>query len=117
VDISSAYGIGRATPGRSPVQNRQTLPGNPDPGQTSATATATPAKRSDSAQEFLDYMKKTPEQRLQEAWLKAHGVTPEQFEAMSPEEQQKLLEQMREDIKAKMKEDALRPKKPTDIMV
>jgi hypothetical protein len=117
VDISSAYGIGRATPGRSPVQNRQTLPGNSNPAPASMAANAGSTKRSDAAQAFLDYTKKTPEQRFQEAWLKAHGITPEQFAAMSPTERQKILDQIRQEIQAKVKENAQRPKKPTNILV
>jgi hypothetical protein len=76
---------------------------------TAATSDTTipadaPAQPSGATAEFLDYMKKTPAQRWQDAWLKSHGITQEQFDAMSPAEKWKILQQIREDMEAKMKD-------------
>jgi predicted flavoprotein YhiN len=85
-------------------------------GGVSAAQSASTAPKSEAtvasvaekspAQEFLDYMKKTPEERMQEAWLRAHGIDPEDFEAMPPEKKQALMDEMKEDIEAKLKEAA-----------
>lgn len=51
---------------------------------------------------FQDYMKKTPEQRYYEALLRKKGLTPEELEALPPEERLKI----EEEIQAEMKERA-----------
>ncbi len=56
--------------------------------------------------EFLDYMSKTPEERWHEQWLQSKGLTEEEFKALSPEEQQALMDEMTEDIKQKTAEKA-----------
>jgi hypothetical protein len=55
-------------------------------------------------QEFLDYMKKSPGQRMIDEWLKAHNLTEQDLAAMSPEKRDAILKQMAEDIKNKMKQ-------------
>jgi hypothetical protein len=80
--------------------------------KTSASASANaatslteaPKEKPDAAQEFLDYMKLTPAQRMQYAWLEQHGISKEQFDSMSAEDQQKLLDQMKHDIEDKIKQ-------------
>ena len=101
----SISGIGNNNPWSSMTQGttgtRQNMPGK---------------DKNDPVNEFLSYMEKTPAQRWQEAWLKQHGVTPEDFEAMSPAEKQKLLDQMRQELKQKMEDKAVQGSK-TDILV
>jgi hypothetical protein len=55
--------------------------------------------KSDAVDEFLDYMKKTPEERLRDKILKALGVTEEDLEAMPPNERMAIEEKIREIIK------------------
>jgi hypothetical protein len=131
VDLSSLYGLGRPTQPLINLQNRQSLPGQSFQVDSSAgdgltltgappkpaTAPAASPKPSDAEQEFLDYMKKTPEQRMQEAWLKAHHLTQAQFDAMSPEQKQGLVNEMRQDIEDKLKQKMTEGKKPVDISV
>ncbi|HEY1096636.1 MAG TPA: hypothetical protein VGF14_05295 [Alphaproteobacteria bacterium] len=57
-------------------------------------------------QEFTEYMKKSPAERMMDDWLRAHGMTKEEFDALGPEEKQKILEEMKQDIEEKMKEKA-----------
>jgi predicted flavoprotein YhiN len=57
--------------------------------------------KSDPAQELQDYMKMSYAEKLQWSWMNAHGISKEEFEAMSPEDKQKLLDQMREELKQK----------------
>jgi hypothetical protein len=104
--------------------DRQNVPGNivsmlggnaaidPITGKTEQPQVPSPVE------EFRDYMSKTPEQRMQENWLRAHGITPEEFAAMSPEEQLKLMDQMRAEIENKLKERAMMGgARRTDILV
>jgi hypothetical protein len=70
---------------------------------------------SNALQEFRDYMNKTPEEKIQEKILAELGLTPEEFEALPPEQKQKIGEQiaqrLKEDIElqtqAKLQEQAL----------
>ena len=57
-------------------------------------------------QQFFDYMKKTPAQRMVEAWLKAHHLTQKDLDAMPPEQRNAIMKQMADDIKTEMKRKA-----------
>lgn len=70
----------------------------------------------DAVQEFRDYMKMTPGERMQYAWLKQHGISKEEFDSMPADEKQKLMEQMKREIEEKIKADAVK-KSHTDILV
>ena len=56
-----------------------------------------------AAEQFMEYMSKTPQQHWQEAWLKQHGLTEEQFAALPPEKRQALTDQMARDMKDQMR--------------
>lgn len=58
-------------------------------------------------QEFLDFMKLTPAQRMQEQWLAAHGLTRQDLENMEPEKRDALMKQMAQEIEEKIKQQAL----------
>ena len=95
----------------------------PTPPSTTAQATkaASAAKsgaaKSDQAtQDFLDYMKETPAQRLEDSWLAAHHLTRKDLEAMSPEQRKAIEKQMAADIEQQIKE-AAKSKRRTDIVV
>lgn len=106
---------------------RQNLPGNSLPSSfgaalAAATSASAPAPASasgsaaassgavsssagsDAASQFESYMKETPAQRMQDAWLRQHGISQQQFAAMSPADKQKLNDQMKADIEAKVKQ-------------
>jgi hypothetical protein len=53
---------------------------------------------------FLDYMAKSPEERYFEAFLKSRGMSAEDFEAMSPKEQQGLLKDFEDTLKQRLGE-------------
>ncbi len=65
----------------------------------------------DPYQELSDFMKMTDAQKMQYLWLKKNGISPEEFEAMSGEDKQKLVEKMQEELKAQMKEAIESPEK------
>jgi hypothetical protein len=77
------------------------------------------ADADDPVKQFTDYMKLTPEQRWQQAWLQRHGITQEEFDAMSAEDKRKIMEQMRADMERDMKDkaDAKAKATNTDLLV
>lgn len=74
----------------------------------SASAAAEPSEPAEepsgpsAADQFLDYMKKTPEERLRDKILKALGVTEEDIKSMSPDERVALEEKIEEIVKETM---------------
>lgn len=52
----------------------------------------------DAVTEFLEYMAKSPAERLYEAILKEKGLTKEQLEALPPEERMKVEKEIQEEI-------------------
>lgn len=73
---------------------------------TAGTNAQNTTSTSDPVQDFLKYMQETPQQRMEDAWLHAHGLTREQLAAMSPRERQKILNQMKQDIEWQVKQSA-----------
>jgi hypothetical protein len=92
------------------------LPAQSAPAQSSNQATGSTGDS--AAQTFLNYMKETPAQKLEDAWLASHHLTRKDLEAMSPAKRQAIEKQMAEEIKAQTKQamdNKLRGK--TDILV
>lgn len=52
-----------------------------------------------AAQTFLNYMKETPAQRMEDAWLAAHGLTRKELDAMTPAQRLAVEKKMEQDIK------------------
>ncbi len=77
---------------------------NPKPQDAATLAKAKEASNKQAINDFLAYMKKSLAERMEEAWLKQHNMTREQFEALPPEEKKKVAEEMRADIEEKIKE-------------
>ncbi|GEM_PF-3223845 len=75
-------------------------------GSTGATGAAAGASSvvniSSAASELEAFMKMSEAERMQWIWLHSHGVTPEEFAAMSDDEKQQLLDQMKEELKITM---------------
>jgi hypothetical protein len=70
---------------------------SPSKSGNAAASLAKPAET--AAQKFLDYANMTPAERLQADMLNQLGITQDQFKAMSPAEQQKIMDKIREMIK------------------
>ena len=101
MDISSISSFNWSTQSSTKTQNRQNLPGNVLPA---TTITAAPKAQDSAMQEFKDYMSQPPAQRMMYAWLEQHGISKQQFDAMSGPEKQKLLAQMKQEIEQKIKQ-------------
>jgi hypothetical protein len=74
----------------------------PSVGQSKSTSAATSlaAKPAQTpAQKFLEYANMTPAERMQAQMLNELGITEDQFKAMTPAEQQKVLDKIRELVK------------------
>jgi hypothetical protein len=86
----------------SAAANRQNLPS----GSGLDTSSSASGLLSDdpAVQDFQNFMTETPAQRMQDAWLRQHGISAADFAAMSPDDKQKLLDQMKQEIEAKLKE-------------
>lgn len=67
--------------------------------QNSASLTAKPPPAKSAEEKFLEYAKMTPAERMHARMLAALGLTEDQFKAMSPAEQQKIEDKIREMIK------------------
>lgn len=75
------------------------------PSAASASGAATSGNAAEQA--FLNYMKETPAQQMEDAWLKAHNLTRQQLAAMSPQQRDAIEKQMAADLKEKLKQTAL----------
>lgn len=51
-----------------------------------------------AVQEFMDYAKETPAQRMFSNWLGSHNITQQQFDAMTPAQQQALVDQFKQQM-------------------
>lgn len=65
---------------------------------TSPSDNLTANTPSDAEKKFMAYMKMSPMERMMENWLQAHKLSKEKLASMSPEEREKILKQMQEDI-------------------
>lgn len=65
----------------------------------------------DPYQELSDFMKMTDAQKMQYLWLKKHGISQEEFAAMSDEEKQKLVQKMQEELKTQIQQAVESPDK------
>jgi hypothetical protein len=68
--------------------------------KSSTTLTAKPAET--AAQQFEEYAKMTPAQRLHAEMLSQLGLTEDQFKALPPAQQQKINEKIAQMIKQQM---------------
>jgi hypothetical protein len=64
---------------------------------------AVPAKS--AKDEFMDYAKLTPAQKMRAAMLSKLGVTEEQLKAMSPDERKKIEDKLKDMIKQQVEND------------
>ena len=76
-----------------------------------ATLAAKPAQTTE--EKFLEYAKMTPAERLHAQMLAELGLTEDQFKAMSPADQQKIEDKIRDMIKKRVADS---PDKPTGMI-
>ena len=71
-------------------------------GGASSSATRTPPKS--AVEDFLNYMKESPAERMADSWLAAHGLSKEELAAMSPERREAVLRQMAKELADRAKQ-------------
>jgi hypothetical protein len=94
---SAASGDQTASP-VTDIVDTQSSGGTQDVSQAADTAT-------DPTQAFLNYMKETPAQQMEDAWLVSHHLTRKDLAAMSPDKREAIEKQMAEEIKQKVKQE------------
>ncbi len=77
------------------------------PQPSPPTVTAKPAQS--AAQKFLEYAKMTPAERVHAQMLAKLGLTEDQFKAMSPADQQKIEDKIRDMIKKQLDNSSSKP--------
>lgn len=114
--LASFYAL-NATSASSLGQNMAASSGSQTPTDSDAAQSAGSGSDSDPSQYFLNYMKETPAQRMQDAWLAAHHLTREDLDAMPPDQRQAIEQQMANDIKNQVEKQAEQQRQSkTDIM-
>ena len=84
------------------------------PPSATTSLAAKPAET--AAQKFMDYANMTPAQRLQAQMMSQLGITEDQFKAMSPADQAKVMDKIRDMIKQQAQNSTTaRPGLITDI--
>jgi ABC-type transporter MlaC component len=84
----------------SSVPNLASYPASSKSSATAISASASAAKT--AAQQFQQYASMTPAQRLHAQMLAKLGLTEDQFKAMSPADQQKVEDKIRDMIKQQL---------------
>jgi hypothetical protein len=56
----------------------------------------------EALQEFMSYAKETPAQRMFDSWLQDQNITKQQYDAMTPAEKQKLMNEFEAQMKQKL---------------
>jgi hypothetical protein len=65
-------------------------------------ATLSPATKTNSAADnFLDYMKESPAERMADSWLASHGLSKEKLAAMTPAQRDAVLNQMAKELRTR----------------
>jgi hypothetical protein len=81
----------------------------------SAPAAANPLTPKTPEDNFLDYMKMSPGERMEESWLQAHHLSKEKLASMDPKERASIMKQMQDDIARQLK-DQTKDKAQIDIL-
>jgi hypothetical protein len=76
---------------------------------TSTNRLAKSVQAQSPEQQFLQYANMTPAQRLFASMLGKLGITEDQFKAMSPADQQKIEDKIRDMIKKQLDNNAQKP--------
>lgn len=76
-------------------------------GQNLPDKNAKSSTEIDVSQEFLNYMQLSPQQRMEEEWLRQHGLSRAKLAEMSPAERQSVMSQMRHDIEQQVRMQSL----------
>lgn len=82
------------------TQSLFTTPTKTGASNTSGLKTTT---NSDPVSEFLAYQKLSPQEKIVDAILKKHGLTKEDLAKLSPEDQKKIMDEIKAEIETQTK--------------
>ena len=85
--------------------NKATAAATTNAADATSASGVSAAPEKTAKDEFLDYAKLTPAQKMRAAMLAKLGVTEEQLKAMSPDERQKIEDQLKQQIKEQVQND------------
>jgi hypothetical protein len=68
---------------------------------TSSTSTSDTSSNS-GLEEFMQYAKETPAQRIFDSWLSSQKITEDQYNAMTPAEKQTIMDKFEAQMKSKL---------------
>jgi len=100
----SVHGIGDCGPAGYPHAANKANAQQTQPAASQESTLGAASEDTSVEQQFLDYMKKSPAQKMIDAWLKAHHLTEKDLDEMTPEKREATLQQMASDIKNEMKQ-------------
>ncbi|MCB5187492.1 hypothetical protein LG200_05660 [Methylobacillus caricis] len=101
---STALSALAATPYTSPKSSNLKPAESPVPESTKVSLSSSSQSgylQSEAAKELEEYMNMSDSEKFQWHWLNSHGITKEEFNSMSGEERQKIVDQMKEELKQK----------------
>jgi hypothetical protein len=93
------------------------IPSRITPDTAASYAEKMKQKGKDTIEGFLNHMKKSPAERLEEEWLKSHGYTKEKLAGMTEKERAAVFERMKRDITERLKQKAEREREGVNITV
>lgn len=79
--------------------------GGTKPANKDADLAAAGKAQSSPEDEFLNFAKMSPADRMRAQFLAAHGLTEDDLKNMDPKERQKIEDQIREEIEQALKKD------------
>lgn len=68
----------------------------------SGSSASKDASGDEAVEEFMRYAKETPAQRMFDSWLSSKNITMDQYNAMTPAEQQKLVTEFETEMKSRL---------------
>ncbi len=87
-------------------------PASAQDANNSANANQAPS----AADIFKNYMKMTPAERMEDAWLKSHGLTKEKLDKMSPSDREAVMKQMKDEIEQNLKQQTEQKGQQVDVL-
>lgn len=104
--LSGLIGSSDSSSNISITKKSDTVTSNASATDSSGLSASNSTSDDPAVKSFLDYMKKSPAQRLRDAWLSAHHLTEDQLKGMTASQREAIEKQMANDIKAQMQQQA-----------
>jgi len=104
--LSALIGSSDSSSNINITKKSDTVTGSSGATDGSSLSASNSTTEDSATKSFLDYMKKSPAQRLRDAWLSAHHLTEDSLKSMSAGQREAIEKQIANDIKAQMQQQA-----------